>query len=93
MIASICVGALPLGKAGVLNKRNGTTYDLEDGFTSRKKQLSDFGVIVQKERLVQDGNIITSTGPSTAIDVAFTLLEILTDHENAVAVKKYMRFL
>ena len=39
-----------------------------------------------------DKNIITSTGPSTGLDVAFSLLEMLTDKENVDVVKKYMRF-
>ena len=42
--------------------------------------------------LVVDHNIITSTGPATAIDVAFKLLELLTDVENVNEVKRNMRF-
>ena len=90
IIASICVAALPLGKSGVLHGRKATTYDLLDG--SRRKQLSDFGAIVQNERIVIDKNIITSTGPSTGLDVAFKLLEMLTNTENVERVKNYMRF-
>ena len=90
IIASICVAALPIGKSGVLKGRKATTYDLLDGV--RRKQLADFGAEVQDESIVIDKNIITSTGPSTAIDVAFILLEMLTDKENVKVVKKYMRF-
>jgi 4-methyl-5(b-hydroxyethyl)-thiazole monophosphate biosynthesis len=90
VIASVCVAALPLGKSGVLNGRKATTYDLLDGL--RRKQLSDYGAIVLDESIVIDRNIITSTGPSTALDVAFILLGMLTDSENVDAVKKYMRF-
>jgi len=90
IIAAICVSALPLGKSGVLKGRKATTYDLLDGV--RRKQLADFGAEVQDERIVIDKNIITSTGPSTALDVAFILLEMLTDKENVDVVKKYMRF-
>jgi 4-methyl-5(b-hydroxyethyl)-thiazole monophosphate biosynthesis len=90
IIASVCVAALPIGKAGVLKNRNATTYDLLDGI--RIKQLKDFGAKIQNERIVVDENIITSTGPSTGLDVAFTLLEMLTTRENVKSVKKYMRF-
>jgi len=90
LIATVCVAALPVGKSGVLNNRNATTYDLLDGL--RRKQLADFGAIVKDEKIVIDKNIITSTGPSTAIDVAFLLLEKLTNIENVKIVKKYMRF-
>jgi protein deglycase len=58
----------------------------------RRKQLADFGALVQDESIVIDKNIITSTGPSTALGVAFHLLEMLTNKENVDVVKKYMRF-
>lgn len=90
IIASVCVGAMPIGKSGVLKGRKATTYDLLDGF--RRKQLSDFGAIIQDEIIVIDKNVITSTGPSTGLDVAFKLLEMLTDKENIDLVKRYMRF-
>lgn len=90
IIASVCVAALPLGKSGILKNRNATTYDLMEGL--RRKQLADFGATVQDKKIVIDNNIITSTGPATALDVAFTLLEMLTNKENADAVKRFMRF-
>lgn len=90
IIASVCVAALPVGKSGILTDRKATTYDLMDGL--RRKQLADLGVNVQDERIVVDHNIITSTGPSTGLEVAFKLLEMLTDSENVNTVKKYMRF-
>lgn len=90
IIASICVAALPIGKSGVLQGRNATTYDLLDGL--RRNQLSDFGAVIQDKDMVVDKNIITSTGPSTGLDVAFKLLEMLTNSENVDLVKKYMRF-
>jgi 4-methyl-5(b-hydroxyethyl)-thiazole monophosphate biosynthesis len=90
IIASICVAALSIGKSGVLKGRKATTYDLLDGV--RRKQLADFGAEIQDESIVIDKNIITSTGPSTGLDVAFKLLEMLTNSENVSLVKKYMRF-
>ncbi len=89
IIASICVAALPIGKSGILANRKATTYDLMDGL--RRKQLADFGANVQDEMIVVDKNIITSTGPSTGLNVAFRLLEMLTNLENVNIVKKYMR--
>ncbi|MBN2039738.1 MAG: DJ-1/PfpI family protein [Spirochaetes bacterium] len=89
-IASVCVGALPIGKSGVLKGRKGTTYHLTNGF--RRKQLMEFGVDVLDEHMVIDDNIITSTGTATAIDVAFSLLEMLTSKENVIKVKEGMAF-
>lgn len=89
IIASICVGALPIGKSGVLKGRCGTTYNLG----IRQEQLSEFGVKVQpREPIVIDKNIITSYNPSTAFSVAFRLLEMLTSKENCNKVKKLMGF-
>lgn len=42
--------------------------------------------------LVFDQNIISSYNPSTAFDVAFLLLELLTDKENTQHVKTQMGF-
>ena len=91
LIASICVAALPLGKSGILTGRKATTWDLNEG--NRRKQLADFGAIVQDKQVVIDENIITSTGPATGLEVAFKLLEMLTNIENVKEVKKNMRFI
>ena len=90
-IAAICVGAMPIGKSGVLKNRKATTWDSNEG--ARRKQLADFGAQVQDSHLVVDGNIITSTGPATSIDVALKLIELLTDTENVAEIKRNMRFL
>lgn len=88
IIASICVAALPLGRSGVLKGKNGTTYNSP----KRRETLLDFGVTLIDKPIVQTGNIITSHGPSTAIDVAFLLLELLTTQSNTDAVAKLMGF-
>ncbi len=90
IIASVCVGAIPIGKSGILNNLSATTYDLFDHH--RRGQLENFGAKVKNAPLVFDHNIITSTGPSSAIDVAFKLLELLTSEKNRIAIKHYMRF-
>ncbi|WP_461207906.1 DJ-1/PfpI family protein [Clostridium sp. DL1XJH146] len=91
-IASICVAALPIGKSGVLNGRNATTYNLNDG--KRQKELAEFNVnVIPDKPIIIDKNIITSYNPSTAFDVAFTLLELLTSKENTDNVKRLMGFL
>ena len=91
IIASICVGALPVGKSGILKNKKATTYHLMDG--KRRKQLESFGAHVQDQSIVVDDNIITSTSPATALDVAFTLLRMLTSLDNENKVKIGMGFL
>jgi protein deglycase len=89
IIASICVGALLIGKSGVLQNRKGTTYNKKP---KRQETLKGFGVNVVNEPIVIDDNIITSWNPSTAIDVALTLLEILTTKINTDYIREIMGF-
>lgn len=89
-IASICVAALLLGKSGVLKGRTGTTYNMNGGI--RQKQLAEFDVQVLNQPIVIDRNIITSWNPSTAMDVAFALLEDLTGPENTHHIKSIMGY-
>lgn len=89
-IASICVGALALGKSGVLTGRNATTYHFGDG--RRQKQLSEFGVNVINNPIVVDKNIITSYCPQTAPGVAFELLKILSSEKIMNEVKYAMGY-
>lgn len=89
-IATICVASLALGKSGILTDKKATTYSHPT--SKRKEQLKNFGAVVQNDLIVQDGNIITSSNPGTAFDVAFLLLEKLTSKENTEHVKELMGF-
>lgn len=90
LVASICVGALALGRSGILTGRRATTYHLLQG--RRRKELAAMGAVVVDQPLVRDGEIITSTSPATAIDVALALLEELTSRDNARGVARLMGF-
>ena len=89
-ITSVCVGALPLGKSGVLAGKRATTYFQKGGY--RQKELASFDVNVVNDPIVIDGNIITSNCPQTAVSVAFKLLEMLTSYEKMEQVKAAMGF-
>lgn len=88
-IASICVGALPVAKSGILKNKNATTYCDNP---IRQQQLKEFGANVVNQPVVVDNNIITSWNPSTAVDVALLLLEKLTSKQNADNIRKLMGF-
>ena len=90
IIATICSGAFPLGKSGILMNRKATTYHLKNGYWQKK--LKEFGANVVNEPIVVDGNIITSYCPETAPNVAFELLKMLTSEEEMEVVKKAMGF-
>ncbi len=86
IIATICVAALPLGKSGILKGKKGTTY------TTRHDRLKAFDVNVINEPIVIEDKIITSWNPSTAVNVAMLLLEMLTTKENANYIREIMGF-
>jgi len=88
IIASICVAALPLGKSGILKDKKGTTYKNP----VRRDALKSFGVNVINQPIVIDDNMITSWNPSTAVDVALLLLELLTSTTNAEYIRSIMGF-
>ncbi len=46
IISTICLGAFPLAKSGILKNKNATTYNLMGG--KRLEELKDFGVNVIK---------------------------------------------
>ena len=90
IIATVCSGAFPVAKSGVLKGRKATTYHLKDGFFQEK--LKEVGVNVVNEPIVVDRNIITSYCPETAPNVAFELLKMLTSEEDMTVIKKAMGF-
>jgi 4-methyl-5(b-hydroxyethyl)-thiazole monophosphate biosynthesis len=89
-VASVCVSSICLGVAGVLRDRSATTYHQEGG--KRKNQLVETGARFVDRPVVVDDHIITSSGPGTATEVAFVLLEQITSVENAAFIRQKMRF-
>lgn len=89
-IASVCVAAFLLARSGILNNKRATTYHLRGGY--KRSELQKLGVVLGNKWLVVDDNIITSSCPKTAPDVAFKLLEMLTSKEKALQVKEVMGY-
>lgn len=74
-LASNCAGAFLLGKAGLLDERRVTTYP--GGETHL--QASTPRAHVVEDDVVEDGNLITSSGALVSYNAALVLLEALTD--------------
>jgi transcriptional regulator GlxA family with amidase domain len=71
-IASVCSGALVLAAAGLLNRKKCTSHWKCIDYMKQNFPL----VSVQTDRLfVQDGNIFTSAGMTSGIDMALSILE------------------
>jgi transcriptional regulator GlxA family with amidase domain len=68
---SVCTGALLLGAAGFLRGRRATTHP------SACQELEPYCGAVVHDRVVDDGDIITAGGVSSAIDVGLYLVEKL----------------
>ncbi|HBC97838.1 MAG TPA: DJ-1 family protein [Clostridium sp.] len=82
IVAAICAGPIVLGKAGIIEGKKVTCYP---GFEK------DLGSIdFSREIVVQDGNIITSRGPATAVYFAFRILQNLADGNTVENLKKDM---
>ncbi|ODJ50038.1 dimethyladenosine transferase [Brochothrix thermosphacta] len=90
LIATICVASLALGNSGILKGRKATTYNHSTSI--RRRQLANFGANLVNAPIVVDNNIITSSNPGTAFEVAFLALERLTSKENCHKVRELMGF-
>ena len=79
LIAAICAAPIVLDKADVLDV-NYTTYPtVEKGIKG--------GTYQSDKKVVVDKNIITSAGPSTAIDFAVEIVRYLLDDNSAKTIK------
>ena len=87
MICSICTGAFTLAAAGLLDGKECTTHWK---YTDRLQK--DFPAVrVMKDRLfVRSGNIYTSAGVTTGLDMALALLEERHGSEFAYQVAREM---
>jgi 4-methyl-5(b-hydroxyethyl)-thiazole monophosphate biosynthesis len=89
LVASVCVASLALGAAGALAGRVATTYHQPGG--KRRAQLKGYGVRFVDQAVVVDANLISSSGPGTAIEVAFALLTELTSEAVSERIRALMR--
>lgn len=80
IVAAICAAPSVLARVGVLAGRNATI------FRGMENELKNARYV--DKPVVEDGNIITSQGPGTAMEFALALLKRLTDEKKAGEVKE-----
>lgn len=68
-LATVCTGALLAAAAGMLQGKRATTHH------AAFEDLTSYGVEVVKERIVEDGRVITAGGVTSAIDLGLYLVE------------------
>ncbi|WP_212006533.1 GlxA family transcriptional regulator [Chitinophaga sp. HK235] len=86
-IGSVCIGAYALARAGILNGRRATTHwqysqDFQEQHPAVKVDTNPF--------YTRDGNVYTSGGLASGIDLALALLEEDYGREMAAQVAKKM---
>ncbi|HLG20589.1 MAG TPA: DJ-1 family glyoxalase III [Bdellovibrionota bacterium] len=79
-LAAICAAPTVLAKYGFLKGKRATCYP------SFEAKLG--GSTISKESVVEDGNIVTSRGPGTAIPFALAMIRRLVGPERAEEVRK-----
>jgi transcriptional regulator GlxA family with amidase domain len=81
-VSSACIGAFILAKAGVLDGRRATTH-----WAYARQMAEEFPAVkVDPEPIwVKDGNVYTSAGGTSAIDLSLALLE--EDHGRKIALE------
>ena len=84
LIAAICAApAVVLAPLGILDGKKATCYPGCEADFSKK-------VVYSKDRVVTDGNIITSQGPGTALEFALAITAHLAGKEMADTVRDKM---
>lgn len=84
--ASVCTGSLLLGAAGFLKGRRATTHP------SAFEELKPYCAQVVDERVVDEGEIVTARGVTSAIDLGLYLAERLASAEARRRVAKQMDY-
>jgi len=78
LVAAICASPAVLAKAGVLDNRHATIYP------GMEKELP----YPRDERVVVDGNVVTSQGPGTALEFALKIVELLKGSGEAAKLRR-----
>ncbi|MDF3000583.1 MAG: DJ/PfpI family protein [Bacillota bacterium] len=81
-LAAICAAPSVLGGLSLLEGKRATSFP---GF---EEQL--FGANYTEERVVRDGNFLTSRGPGTAIEFGLAIVALLKNEETAQKLRKAM---
>lgn len=83
LLAAICAAPTVLHDAGLLAGRR---------YTAHPSVAGELSSIVSNEKVVRDGNIITSRGAGTAIEFALALVAALRGPEQAEAISRAIAY-
>ncbi len=89
LITSVCTGALLLAEAGLLNGKKATTH-----YKSLDKLAAGYPevTVVRDQKVVDEGEIITSAGVASGIEMALYVVEKFMGESVAYETKKFMEY-
>ncbi len=79
-ISAICAAPMVLGGLGILKGKKATIYPGMEEYLTGAEAIN--------EKVVKDGNIITSQGPGTAIEFALAIVETICGTDYAESLRK-----
>lgn len=85
-LAAVCGGSLVLGAAGYLQGKRATTHP------ALMEYLKKFTDQAANDRIVEDGNVITARGVTSAIDLGLYLAEKLAGRDARQKIQKQMDY-
>ena len=86
LIATVCTGALLATAAGIIAGRHATTH------AAALDALRESGAEVTHARVVDDGDLISSGGVTSGLDLALWLVERFFGPQTAVAIERRMEY-
>ena len=86
IMAGVCTGAMLLAAAGLTKERPATTHALA------REELRAMGAEVYDARVVDDGDVITSAGVTSGLDLALWLVERFAGAELAAKVERRLEY-
>ncbi len=89
LVMSVCTGAIVLGKAGLLDGLRATTHHECLDLLRENAPRTE---VVETERWIDNGKILTAAGISAGIDCAFHVVERLLGDATATRTARYMEY-
>lgn len=89
LVLSVCTGSFLLAKAGLLAGLTATTHHHTFDVL---RELAPDSTVVEDQRFVDNGKIVTSGGISAGIDMSLHIVARLLGEETAVRTARYMEY-
>jgi transcriptional regulator GlxA family with amidase domain len=89
LVLSVCTGALLLARAGLLDNLSATTHH---GALDLLRSVAPQTTVLDRERVVDNGRVVTSAGVAAGIDMSFHVVAKLLGTDIAVQTARYIEY-